>query len=128
MRYPELGVINPTSVRTDGGETIAVDEVLELLSDERRRYVLYELRDRAHIELETLATIVVARETDVSIGDVSSDQATQTAISLHHKELPMLHEARLVDYDHRHGDVRSGVEFSLVEKYLQLTAEDDGIQ
>ena len=106
---------------------ISSSDVFELLANERRRYVIYEVRNIDHIGLEELATIVAAREKGVAVDDVSSEQAHHVAVSLHHHELPKLREARLINYDERQRDIRSGSNFSLVEKYLDIAAEYDGI-
>lgn len=55
-----------TSASNGGVEPSSLEEAFELLADERRRYVLYTLRDVNHLELEALAETVAARENDVS--------------------------------------------------------------
>lgn len=114
-----------TPVSGGGGGSLSLDEVFELLADQRRRYVLYTLRDVDHIELEELAENVVARENDVPLEEASPERVNSLVVALHHRVLPKLREARLVDYDARHGDVCPGAHLSLVERYLDMAAADE---
>lgn len=114
-----------TSTSNGGVGPVSLDKVFELLADRRRRYVLYTLRDVEHFELEELAKVVAARENDVSPDEIPSEQVNHVAVALHHRTLPKLQHARLVDYDERHGDVCSGANLSLVEKYLDMAAADE---
>lgn len=113
------------SSTSNGGVGISLDEVFELLADRRRRYVLCTLRDVDHLKLEALAKAVSARKNDVSPDEAPSERMNNVAVALHHRALPQLQHARLVDYDERHGDVRSGANLSLVEKYLDMAAADE---
>ena len=63
-----------TPLSSGGGGLLSLDEVFELLADQRRRYVLYTLRDVDHIELEELAETVAARENDASPDEIPLDK------------------------------------------------------
>lgn len=109
----------------DSPSAVSLDEVFEQLAARRRRYVLYELQDEDHVERPELARRVVARELGCDVDDVASEALERIEISLHHRELPQLHEAKLLQYDERQGDVSVSQYFDLVEKYLQLAREDE---
>lgn len=104
---------------------IPLEEIFELLSDVRGRYVLYELRETQHVDLDELSARVAARENDVTVDFVSADKVEQVKISLHHHVLPKLQEAHLLEYDARQRDIRATSAFPLVEKYLDIASQDE---
>lgn len=101
----------------DGGEhslsatprssvTDDLDTVFELLSDARRRHLLYYLfaLDGSVVELEAVANAVYRYETAETGAD---DRTRETVrVDLHHSHLPRLADAGIVDYDHRQGTIR----------------------
>ncbi|GAA0661215.1 hypothetical protein GCM10009020_01700 [Natronoarchaeum mannanilyticum] len=94
----------------------SLDDVFELLADERRRRATYALaRSRTQItSLERLADEVVDRE--VARGDVTGPlHRREVEIALVHNHLPRLDEAGLVEYDHETGEIeKRGFEPGLV--------------
>ncbi|WP_134670514.1 DUF7344 domain-containing protein [Halorussus marinus] len=87
----------------DSGErsaTLTTDEVFELLSDADRRCALVVLRraDGA-VSLGELASATVAIAEDRDPEGVADDERERTATALHHRHLPRLAEAGVVDYD-----------------------------
>ncbi|GAB3672364.1 hypothetical protein GCM10028856_25440 [Halopiger thermotolerans] len=84
-----------------------MDEQFSLLSNRRRRRLLYALvaADGAVVERSQL----VARLADVEAsGAGESDETLEERIArdLHHTQLPQLEDAGIVDYDQRQGTVR----------------------
>ncbi|WP_255170832.1 DUF7344 domain-containing protein [Natrononativus amylolyticus] len=104
---------------------LSLDELFGLLAQRRRRYVLYELRDRDHVDVRELAVAIVARETNDPPDNVPEERIERVSIRLHHNDLPMLHDAKLLEYDERQGDVSASTYFELVEKYLEVAEEDE---
>jgi len=83
-----------------------LDEVFELLADERRRRAAYALARSGTqtASLERLADEIVARERDR--GDVTGPlHRREVKIALAHNHLPRLDEAGLVEYDHETGEI-----------------------
>ncbi|MFC4358954.1 hypothetical protein ACFO0N_13470 [Halobium salinum] len=86
----------------------SVDDVLELLSDERRRYVLYLLTDGDtpnRIRVENLAERVAEIEADED-ETVGEESVANVTINLQHVQLPRAAEAEFVEYDPDAGVVR----------------------
>jgi hypothetical protein len=80
------------------------DEVFELLSNNRRRSVLYTLyRNGEDVELPTLVSEVAARETGRPAEELDESTTQSMYISLYQTHLPKLDSFGLVDYD---GDER----------------------
>lgn len=79
---------------TDGGSGF-LDEMFDVLSDRRRRYVLYALRDAdSAVEMDDIVSFVVDRERIDTDGHRS-----QVRTALHHVHLPKLADVGAVEYD-----------------------------
>ncbi|AUV80901.1 hypothetical protein C2R22_03880 [Salinigranum rubrum] len=77
----------------------SLDELFQLLSQERRRFALYYL-DQADgpVALEELAREVARRENG-SPGPASSDDYAEQLITLKHNHLPRIADATHIEYD-----------------------------
>jgi hypothetical protein len=79
-------------------EVPGIDDVLAELADTRQRLVLAVLRDEnAPVSRTALAREVIRRENDGT--DPTQAAVDATAIALHHKQLPTLSDAGIIDYD-----------------------------
>ena len=89
---------SPTATRSEaGGVSNSLDTAFELLARERRRKVLYCLRDSdGLLSLSELADRIAEREASKSAGDVYQE----ITISLSQVHLPKLEDAGVIDYDH----------------------------
>ena len=73
------------------------DQVLDALSDARRRTILQHLADADRlVSRADLATAVAAREHTDADNPVNLTTAKQVEVMLHHVHLPKLEEAQLV--------------------------------
>ncbi|MFP8953898.1 hypothetical protein ACLI4Z_13165 [Natrialbaceae archaeon A-arb3/5] len=97
---------------------LSPDTAFHLVANARRRYVLYYFtaRSTAVATVETL-TGYVTTHTDTA-------DRKHVEIDLVHQHLPMLADNGIVEYDTRSEQVRY-YGASLVEKLLELVAEDD---
>lgn len=88
-----------TATRSEaGGVSNSLDTAFELLARERRRKVLYCLRDSdGLLSLSELADRIAEREAPKSAGD---DVYQEITISLSQVHLPKLEDAGVIDYDH----------------------------
>lgn len=76
------------------------DDVLDLLSNSRRRYVIYFLEQwDGNATLNELAYNIASRETGVPVEELSEDDKRRVYISLYQTHLPKLDLYELVDYD-----------------------------
>ncbi|WP_440008132.1 DUF7344 domain-containing protein [Halomicrococcus sp. SG-WS-1] len=91
------------------------DELLEVVADQHRRFVLYYLQDTDGdvASFEELREHLLAHDLD------DSERAT---IALHHRILPRLEDAGLVEYDARSDTVRYR-EDDLAERLLDRLAD-----
>lgn len=78
------------------------DTLHALLGDECRRSVLAVLRERGSaVALDDLADEVAARVHDSDLDAVSDEARERLIVELHHRHVPKLEHARLLDYDTR---------------------------
>lgn len=76
------------------------DDVLDLLSNSRRRYVIYFLEQwDGSATLNDLAYEIASRETGVPVDELSEDDKRRVYISLYQTHLPKLDLYGLVEYD-----------------------------
>lgn len=81
-------------------------ELFEVLSNQRRRHVLYYLKHASpETELGTLATQIAAWETDQPIARVSGEERKRVYTSLQQVHLPKMDEANIVAFDKRSGTI-----------------------
>jgi hypothetical protein len=100
--------------------TLPLDDVFDLLAEQRRRYAIYYFIDAEDdtVDFEALAEQIAAWETD---GDPSTERVDQVSIDLYQVHLPKLDEAAVVDFDHRSNTVRFWGQPS-IEEYAEHAA------
>ena len=92
-------------VRVDGGER-PLDELLDVLSNHRRRYVLYYLRETETADVEELTEYVVENFESGQESTAPGDRFEKTKATVIHTDLPKLRERGIVEYDPRSETVR----------------------
>jgi hypothetical protein len=91
----------------DAGAAVAADDLLELLSNRRRRYLWRALRrDGGELELADASRRIAAWENGADPADVEYDQRKSVYNSLHQFHCPKMAEAGLVEFDKRASTVR----------------------
>ena len=83
-----------------------LDELFDLLSDERRRYALYYLEQQDEpISVEELAEKVAEWETSDSNNAILEERFERIKLEFYHTDLPKASNASYVRYDRREGIV-----------------------
>ncbi|KTG27028.1 DUF7344 domain-containing protein [Haloferax profundi] len=86
--------------------SLSKDELFRILSNSRRRQILYFLhRADEAISLKQLAAMVAARENETAVEDVTDEERQRVYISLYQTHLPKLESAGLVQYDEEERNV-----------------------
>ncbi|ELZ36467.1 DUF7344 domain-containing protein [Halorubrum tebenquichense] len=102
---------------------VAADDLLELLSNRRRRYLWRALRrEGAELELSDASRRIAAWENGVDIKDVEYDQRKSVYNSLHQFHCPKMADAGLIEFDKRSSTVRLATE---LPPQLTVTVEPD---
>lgn len=77
----------------------SVDETLNVLGNERRRYVIRCFEQHGNvISLPDLADEVAVREFDARIKEIPADEVKRIYVSLYHSHIPKLADVGLVTY------------------------------
>jgi hypothetical protein len=107
-------------------EPLTQDDVFELLSSARRRYVLYLLREADEpMKLTELASQVAAWEYDTDVDDLTEQERKRVYVSLYQTHIPHLDDAGVVAYDKDTGMVALEPDAKAVDTYLETP--DSGI-
>ncbi|KAB1191178.1 MULTISPECIES: winged helix-turn-helix domain-containing protein [Haloferax] len=86
--------------------SLSKDELFRILSNSRRRQILYFLhRADEPITLKELAAMVASRENETTIEEVTDEERQRVYISLYQTHLPKLESAGLVRYDEEERNV-----------------------
>ena len=76
------------------------DEIFELLSSSRRRFILYYLnREQRPVELGELASEIAAWENDTTVEQLTRQQRKRVYVSLYQTHIPKMEDAGLITYD-----------------------------
>lgn len=82
-----------------------VSELFDLLTDSRRRYVLYRLHSDGACQLTELAREIASRESDTTSGRVPPDRIRAVYLDLYRSHIPKLVAANVVSYSEKLGEV-----------------------
>jgi hypothetical protein len=100
--------------------------MFEMLSNQRRRFVLHYLQQQdERAELGPLAEQVAAWENGISLAEVSSDERKSAYTSLQQFHLPKMDEEGLVHFDGRAKTIELAEPAAEANIYLELVDEYD---
>lgn len=96
--------------------------VFDLLSDQRRRYVLHCLRTYDNpMQLADVADEIAVLERDTVITDIPAEDVKRVYISLYHTHVPKLVDAGVVEYSQERDAV------ALTERATELQSQIDAL-
>lgn len=105
------------------GDGERFDELFGALADERRRHVLYCLREEERTELEALCVRITSRLLDRSADELPEDVVEDLRTELHHVHLPLLDDCGVIEYDSRSNAVVYREPPEAIETLLEFCAE-----
>lgn len=109
------------------GTTLSFDEVLDLCRDEHRRILLAVLSEREQVSIEQLTADIVQHNHHATVAEISDDMESRIRTSLHHKHLPRLADAGLLEYDRDAKRVQRTDEFDRVQPHLASILDADPV-
>lgn len=102
------------------------DLVFEILSNTRRRMVLYYLRQYGgSATVQELAEEIAALENDVDVSDLERQQRKRVYVSLYQTHLPKLEETGIIRYDDDRGEVHLTDRAMEIDTYLTPASESE---
>lgn len=103
----------------DTSGEMSPDLVFEILSNTRRRMLLYYLRQNdGSATVRELAEQIAALENDVDVEELGRQQRKRVYVSLYQTHVPKLEEAGIVEYDDTEGEVRLTERAEEFDSYL----------
>lgn len=106
------------SDRRANGEPLELDDVFDLLRNQRRRWVIKYLKDQdGSGTLDELAEWIAAKENDIEESMLSSSQRKRVYIGLYQCHLPKMDDLGVIEYDKNRGTVELQ-DVSQLEEYL----------
>ncbi|MGM0718349.1 MAG: DUF7344 domain-containing protein [Halobacteriota archaeon] len=93
--------------KRQSGEQLPLDDIFDLLRNQRRRGVLRYLRDETDgtATLDELAEHIAAKENDIEISQLTSSQRKRVYIGLYQCHLPKMDELGIIAYDQNRGTI-----------------------
>ncbi|MFB6202853.1 MAG: hypothetical protein ABEI98_12700 [Halorhabdus sp.] len=115
--------------QSDGTDCAAppIDNVFEVLKNQRRRYVLeYLTTVDSEVKLGELAEQIAAWECEKDIKQITSQERKRVYVGLYQCHLPKMDDVDAVSYNKPRGTVEAGDAINAFEQYLpdQRTADD----
>ena len=100
-------------------EELTPDDIFEILSNHRRRMVLYYLRRTGGTaDVTELAGEIASMENDVPVEDLTSQQRKRVYVSLYQTHLPKMTQMNAIEYDKDAGTVRLTDRTNNIDRYL----------
>jgi predicted house-cleaning noncanonical NTP pyrophosphatase (MazG superfamily) len=105
----------------EGEQALTEDQVFEILSNRRRRFVFHYLkRERREVYLRELAEHVAAWEYEKPVAELSSVETKRVKTALHQHHLPKMDASGFVEYDSRRETVELAEGVADLEVYLDV--------
>jgi len=112
------------STDSSASEELSQDLVFDILSNTRRRMVLYYLREYgAPASVQEIAERIAALENEIPPEELSRQQRKRVYVSLYQTHLPKLNEAGIIEYDDNEGMVSLTDRALEIDTYLTPTTE-----
>lgn len=115
----------PTAVEQP--EELSRDVVFELLSNQRRRYVLHYLKQRNGdpTVIGDLSEHVAAWENETTPGRITAAERKRVYNSLQQYHLPKMHTSGVIEYDRRRGHIELSPGAAALDVHLDIVGEKD---
>lgn len=100
-------------------ESLPLDQVFEILKNERRRTVLHYLKDHeGPVSLGELAEHVAAVENDTTVAQITSNERKCVYVGLYQCHLPKMDNMGIVEFNQNRGRIELGPNASQLDAYL----------
>jgi len=118
-------VTPPISESTVDAHPVEIDQVFEILKNQRRRSVLRYLRTvEDEVTLGTLAEQIAAWECDKDVTQITSSERKRVYVGLYQSHLPKMDDVGAISYNKPRGKIKPGEHRHLFEHYLPAEAHD----
>lgn len=109
----------PDAVVKSGADDLPIDSILDVLSNERRRYVITHLsREGPVVGVSELTDSLARFEATDPDGDVTANERKRVYVALYQCHLPLLDKHDVVEFDKEESEVVVGRNFPMMSRYL----------
>ncbi|WP_323675906.1 hypothetical protein [Halorubellus sp. PRR65] len=106
---------------------LELDQVFEILKNQRRRYVLQYLNDVDDtVSMSDLAEEIAALENGKEVSQLSSSERKRVYVGLYQCHLPKMDSMGVVSFNKPRGLIEPGPNAEVFDEYLETDAETDG--
>ena len=104
--------------------SLPLDQVFEVLKNERRRRVLEQLSESDDtLDLGTLAEEIAALENDKDVRQITSTERKRVYVGLYQCHLPKMDELGVVSFEKSRGTIEAGPHIGAVLRYLETPTQ-----
>lgn len=98
---------------------IDLDQIFEILSNERRRRVIRYLKDVDEpVEVGALAEQIAAEENGKAVSELRAQERKRVHVGLYQVHIPKMDEYGVVSFNRQSGRIEAGPNIDLVRDYL----------
>jgi hypothetical protein len=125
MPIQQIELQEGVSSDSSGAEQLSADEVYDILSNQRRRFVLCYLLERGETTLRELSEVIAAWENGVDRKAVTRDQRKRVYTALHQTHLVRLDDHEVLEYERGGKSVRPRDRIDRFEPFLAEESAED---
>jgi len=108
-------------------ETLELDQVFEILKNQRRRYVLQYLGEIDEtVSMSDLAEEIAAWENGKEVSQLSSSERKRVYVGLYQCHLPKMDSMGVVSFNKPRGRIERGPNADVFDQYLESDDEEEG--
>lgn len=105
-------------------ETVSLDAIFDILTDQRRRYTLHCLEKYENpMTLADLADEIAVWENETEIANIPAEDVKYVYTSLYHTHIPKMADAGIVEYDQEQDMVSLGENADQLREHLESFTE-----
>lgn len=109
----------PSESDEPAAQSLALDEIFEILKNERRRMVLeYLLEAEGTVEIGELSEALAARENDKSVREITSVERKRVYVGLYQVHLPKMDSMGIVDFNKSRGTIEARANIHRLTPYM----------
>jgi len=106
---------------------LELDQVFEILKNQRRRYVLQYLNEVDDtVSMSDLAEEIAAWENGKEVSQLSSSERKRVYVGLYQCHLPKMDSMGVVSFNKPRGLIESGPNADVFDEYLQVDGSEEG--
>ncbi len=113
-----------TTVESDSEPDLPLDQVFEILRNQRRRHVLRFLNDSdGTISLGELSERIAALENEKDVNEISSSERKRVYVGLYQCHLPKMDGMDVISFNKPRGIISPGTNLDLFSEYMEDEVE-----